>query len=202
MATCRTHRHTGIFGLLRRYRRDRKGVAAVEFALIVPLLLLLYLGTMEVSSGVALNKRVARAASTTADLIAQQEDVTRTQLNAIMEVSQSILFPYTADQPRVTVVGIHVDEDYPLGGKVRWSRRMNKDGSFNTPLPFDEDIQIPARLLLDDTFIIMASVEVTYLPLIAWVTDRNPDGSAAGIDMRERYWLHPRLVDEITCADC
>lgn len=198
----RTPRHRGICGLLRRYRDSRDGVAAVEFALIVPLLLLLYLGTMEISSGVSLNKRVSRVASTTADLVTQQSAVDRARLEAIMEVGESILFPYQADTPRITIVGIDVDDDHPQGGQIMWSRRMNKDGSYDDGWTAGGYTWVPNRLRIDETFVVMVQVEIRYLPLITWVTDRNADGSAVGIDMEETYWFHPRLVDQIACSNC
>jgi len=195
-------RHGGVFGLWRRYRADRRGVAAVEFALIVPLLLMLYLGTMEISSGVSLNKRVARVASTTADLVTQQSVVDKDRLEAIMKVGESILFPYQADTPRITIVGIDVDDDHALGGQIVWSRRMNKDGSFDGGWPAGDETWVPDRLRIDETFVVMVQVEIRYLPLITWVTGRNADGSAVGIDMEETYWFHPRLVDHIPCSNC
>ena len=194
--------HRGVFSLWRRYRSDRSGVAAVEFALVVPLLLLLYLGTMEISSGVSLNKRLARVASTTADLVTQQSAVDRDRLEAIMKVGESILFPYTADAPRITIVGIDVDDDHPDGGQIMWSRRMNKDGSFDDGWTAGDYTFVPARLRIDETFLVMVRAEIKYLPLITWVTERNADGSAVGIDMEETYWFHPRLVDQIPCGDC
>lgn len=194
--------HRGVFGLWRRYRSDHRGVAAVEFALIVPVLLLLYLGTMEISSGVSLNKRVARVASTTADLVTQQDAVDRDRLEAIMKVGESILFPYRADAPRITIVGIDVDDDHPDGGQIVWSRRLNKDGSFDAGWTAGDYTFVPDRLRIDETFLVMVKAEIKYLPLVAWVTGRNPDGSAMGIDMEETYWFHPRLVDQIPCADC
>lgn len=192
----------GIMLPWRRFRRDRRGVAAVEFALIVPLLLALYLGTMEVSNGVSLNKRVARAASNVADLVAQQDQVTRAQLHAIMDVGESVLFPYNADNPRITIVGVDVDDDHAQGGKVVWSRRLQKSGNHTRPFARNSDIRVPNRLRVDDSFLIMARVDVTYLPIVTWVTDRGPDGRPTGIRLTETFWLQPRLVERIDCTNC
>jgi Flp pilus assembly protein TadG len=195
-------RRRGLLLAFRRLRRDRRGVAAVEFAMIVPILLLLYLGTMEISSGVSLNKRVARVAVTAADLVTQQSEVDRKTLEGIMEIGASILFPYYADTPRITIAGIDVDEDHPEGGQVVWARRMNKDGSFETGWTAGNFTWVPERLRIDDTFVVMVRVDLVYLPLITWVTDRDADGTPLGIDMSETYWFHPRLVEEIDCTNC
>lgn len=192
----------GLMLALRRFRRNRDGVAAVEFALIVPLLLLLYLGTMEISSGVSLNKRVARVAATTADLVTQQTEIDRKTLEGIMQIGASILFPYYADTPRITIAGIDVDDDHPDGGQVVWARRMNKDGSFEPGLTADDHTFVPDRLRIDETFVVMVRVDLVYRPLITWVTERDADGNAIGINMTETYWFHPRLVEDIPCVNC
>jgi Flp pilus assembly protein TadG len=51
---------------------DRRGVAALEFALIAPTILLLYLGSIEVTMGLDVNKNLGRATSMVADLVTQQ----------------------------------------------------------------------------------------------------------------------------------
>ncbi|WP_306117384.1 MULTISPECIES: TadE/TadG family type IV pilus assembly protein [unclassified Roseitalea] len=193
---------TGLFVPWRRFKRDRRGVAAAEFALIVPLLLALYLGTMEVSNGVSLNKRVARAASTIADLVTQQDITDRAELQAIMDVGASILFPYEADNPEILIVGVDIDDDHPEGGQVVWSRQRNSDGSHEEGWTAGNDVWVPERLRIDETFVVMTRVQVKYLPIVTWVTGRNPDGTRTGLDISERYWLRPRLVDQIDCTNC
>ena len=53
---------------VRRLRGNQSGVGAVEFALIAPVLIMLYMGSLEVSVAMSVNKKLARAASTVADL--------------------------------------------------------------------------------------------------------------------------------------
>ena len=54
-----------------RFLRDRRGVAAIEFALILPILVLLCLGCFEVPRYVLIWQRIERAASGVSDLVAQ-----------------------------------------------------------------------------------------------------------------------------------
>ena len=203
MSEHKTQTHgTGVFMAWRRFRRDRKGVAAVEFALIVPLLLAMYLGTMEVSNGVSLNKRVARMASAVADLVAQQEDVSKTDLEEIMKIGEAILYPYTADKPKITITAIDVDATYPQWGKVAWSRQQKKDGNYVAGAAKGADINVPNRLRIDGTFVILVRAEVKYIPVVTWVTGKDQNGNAVGINISEQYWLHPRLTDDIACTNC
>ena len=85
-----------IAGLL----RDRRGVAALEFALIVPLLLSMYFVTMEVSQAIETNKKVGRVGSMVADLVTQQQTITKAELDAIMRSASRRCSPTTADSRR------------------------------------------------------------------------------------------------------
>jgi len=63
-----------------RFARDRSGVAALEFALIAPLLLALYFVTMEVAQAIEVNKKVGRVGSMIADLVAQMPEIPKSEL--------------------------------------------------------------------------------------------------------------------------
>lgn len=90
----------------RRLWRDRRGVAAVEFALLAPLMVTLFLGVVEASNLVAASGRVNWAAASIADLLGQtgrDETVTATDLQGYARAVQEILRPLPIDG-RVTVV--------------------------------------------------------------------------------------------------
>ena len=70
--------HQGISGVWARAMRfcsDRRGVAAIEFAFIVPVLLIMYFVTMEASQAIETSKKVSRIGSMVADLITQQQTI-------------------------------------------------------------------------------------------------------------------------------
>ncbi|TIV71910.1 MAG: pilus assembly protein, partial [Mesorhizobium sp.] len=66
--------------------RDRRGVAAIEFAFIVPVLLIMYFITMEASQAIETSKKVSRIGSMVADLVTQQQTVVKANLDAIMKI--------------------------------------------------------------------------------------------------------------------
>src|SRR5215467_167583 len=76
--------------------RDRSGVAATEFAFIVPLMLVLFFGVVEFSSGVAVDRKVTIVARTLSDLVSQNTTVTDTQFTNIFNAGTIVMAPYTS----------------------------------------------------------------------------------------------------------
>jgi Flp pilus assembly protein TadG len=89
------HRVRKLSFLLGRFRRDRRGVAAIEFALILPILVLLTLGCFEVPRYVLLWQRLERASSGVSDLVSQaDEPMTANQMTDIMSAAKIMMQPY------------------------------------------------------------------------------------------------------------
>jgi Flp pilus assembly protein TadG len=187
-----------------RLWRDERGIAAIEFALVVPLMLVMYLGTLEISAAVAINKKTSRVAATVADLVTQQTAVNTTILDDILKIGESVLFPYTADKPDIWITAINVDSSYPEGGKVAWSRRYNK-GTFQAGAPANDDTFVPTDLRIDGTFLIRVDAGLDYIPVTNWLIGESIGTVKNGvgvIEMSERYYMRPRLGDDITCPNC
>lgn len=186
--------------------RDRRGVAAVEFAFIAPVLLALYFMSMEVSQAIETNKKVSRIGSMVADLVTQQSsEVSRTELEAIMQIGGAILQPYNRSRPTIVIAAIHVTDENKPKAVVQWSRRM-VNGAFGEPIPKKTVVTIPEKLMIRNTFLIRVSGELEYRPVIAWTAEQKTTiGLAAAfdrIDMRETYYLRPRMTDRIDCSGC
>lgn len=88
-----------IRALLRCFRRNEKGVAAVEFALILPFLLLLYMGSIEASSLFTVDRRVEVIATTMADLVARwnpkESTLPKDTLRDYFRAAEGIIVPYS-----------------------------------------------------------------------------------------------------------
>lgn len=183
-------------GPLTRFKQDSKGVAAVEFALIFPIMLALYLGSVEISGAFQTNKNVGKTASTVGDLITQQDRITRSELTSIAEIGEALLFPYQETSPTITMVGIQIDNDPTAAARVAWSARF-RNGALSRPLSAGQIINIPSRLRIPGTFIVQSRAELDYKPIVTWSTE-----TGGVIDMEEIYYLRPRLSDAVICADC
>ncbi|TIN81988.1 MAG: pilus assembly protein, partial [Mesorhizobium sp.] len=84
---------TGVWRKASRFWSDRRGIAAVEFALIMPILLIMYFLTMEASQAIETSKKVSRIGSMVADLVTQQTNVAKADVDAIMQIGSVTLQP-------------------------------------------------------------------------------------------------------------
>ena len=196
--------------LFRRFSgllRDRRGVAAVEFAFIVPVLLCMYFITMEASQGIEVNKKVSRVGSTVADLITQQSAIPRAEVISILRIGEAILQPYNRSKPEIEVTAIQFDDQTTPVAKVAWSLKLKKDRTFAkvaTKGTVVSDAQLNA-IRAPSAFYIRVTSKLDYSPVITW----SPDGSSVGllsafndIDMGETFYLRPRISQKIPCDDC
>lgn len=184
---------------------DRRGVAALEFAMVAPVLLSLYFVTMEVAQGIEANKKVSRIGSMVADLVTQQQSISRSELEAIMQIGGAILLPYNRSQPDITVTAIKLTDKANPKAIVQWSRRMRNGVFMQGPVKGTET-QVPTTLKIRDTFLIEVSASLEYRPVLTWTAENKAAiGLAASfdrIDMDESYFLRPRMTAEIDCSDC
>lgn len=190
---------------LHRILRDRRGVAAIEFAIIAPILLSLYFVTMEVSQGIEVNKKVGRAGSMIADLVTQQQKVTQSEVNAILRIGEAILQPYNRTRPTIIVTGVQMSDTATPEARVVWSRKI-EDGSFAAGTAAGQPADVPTQLKIRNTFLIKVESRLGYAPVITWTAGQKQAlgllAAFDGIPMNEVYYLRPRMSQTITCSDC
>jgi Flp pilus assembly protein TadG len=188
---------------VKRFASDKRGVAAVEFVFIAPLIIVLWLGTTEISLLIEVNKKVGRSASVIGDLVAQTDFVLVDDLDDAIKIGASILQPYNRDKPTITVSSVHVDT--ALNAKIKWSRR-GRDITFGPGEAVNSTVaNFPANLKVADTYLVMVKSDLNYYPITntAYVPGTRPTaGVAAAWPMTETYYLRPRLGDRVECTGC
>ena len=144
---------------LRRFGRDRRGVAAVEFALVLPVMLTFYFGVAEVANALMVNRKVTALNRTLADLTAQAGSITDSDMNSIFDAAQTVMMPYTEVQPGMVVASIVIDDT----GRARvcWSSQRN-----GTALGRGTAVTIPAEMRIPSTSLIMARTTYRFTPVI------------------------------------
>jgi Flp pilus assembly protein TadG len=185
-----------------RFRSDLRGVAAVEFALIVPILLIMYFVTMEASQAVETSKKVGRIGSMVADLVTQQPTITKADIDAIMRIGTVTLQPYNRSDPTITVTAVQLTSDATPVAKVVWSRKLVNGVASAGPT----STTIPATLNVAGTFLIRVDSYLGYEPVITWAAGSQQKlGLITAFDdisMNETYYLRPRRSLTIPCSDC
>ena len=114
---------TSKLGRLSRFARDRRGVSAVEFAIIAPVMIGLYLGCVEISDGVAADRKVNLVVDALANLPAQVTTITTRQMTNILDASSAIIAPFSASNLQMTLSCIKIDSTGVA--KVEWSQTRN-----------------------------------------------------------------------------
>lgn len=186
---------------VRRLAGDRKGAAAVEFALIAPLLITLYLGTQEISLALSINKKVGRTSSAVGDLVAQEDtDIAVADLKDIMKVGAATLQPYSITKPEVWVTGIQISA--AGAPTVAWSQKLVNNTTYSVPYAAGSAVTIPVKLKVNDSFLVKVETKLKYRPITSWSITSNKGSGYAYIDMAEIYYLRPRNSNALNCVGC
>lgn len=147
-----------------RLRDARAGVAAIEFALILPVMLLLYLGMTQVTLGLNMDRKVVILSRTVADLVGRDREVTTAELDEIVRAALVVLEPYDPTGVSITISSVYVvDEDDGLEGRVCWSY-ANAAG---TARARETTVPIPTGFDTADTSFILAEVSLPYDPVFS-----------------------------------
>ena len=92
---------------------ERGGVAAVEFAMILPLILLLYIGIVDVTRGVIASRKLNLLSRTVSDLISQQPTslaVPISKLSTILASATAVMQPYPITNLKLTVSAVTIQQ--------------------------------------------------------------------------------------------
>jgi Flp pilus assembly protein TadG len=174
--------------MLKRLGSDQGGAAAIEFALIAPVAIALYMGFAELTMAMMADHRVAHAASVVGDLVAQSPSVAPSDLTDIFKVGQSIMSPFTPTPLKIRITSIVANaQGVPT---TAWSK-----GSGMTVMPAGAVAGFPANLLQPGDSVIQADVSYQYA---------SPLGITlpAPITFSNTFYLKPRQSSSVTCALC
>lgn len=144
----------------RSVKRECRGTFAIEFAFILPLMLILYVGAVEVSNTVTAWRRTDQVAYTVADLVAQARSLSASQIDNITAAASSILAPYSTDNLTIVLTSVVADKDNRP--KVAWSC-TNGHGSGRAK---GSAVTLPVGLTEAGSSVIMAEVVYNYTPLV------------------------------------
>jgi len=173
---------------------DCSGIAATEFAVIVPVMLLMFFGTLEFSSGVAVDRKVTLVARTLSDLTSQSTSVADTDATNFFTASGKILTPYAPTPTQAKISELYVDPSTHQA-RVQWSKSATFDSSGNVTLAsgraVSSTVAIPAQLAIAGTYLIFSEVSYLYTPTVGYVMGH------AGVNLSDVAYTRPR---QSTCV--
>ena len=160
---------------LREFRLVEDGVAAVEFAGILPMLLLLYIGSVEASALISMDRRVQQVAGSIGDLVARSDTAITTDiLKDYFTAAGGVMTPFPVDGLRQIVTQVLVKAD-GSGASVVWSKQyLNGAYATGTSYPANSAYTLPAemRTIAKGSYVIVSEVTYSYLPIYGIVYDK------------------------------
>lgn len=181
-------------GILRRFARDKDGVGAIEFAILFPVLLMLYLGAFELTVGLNASKRASRSAGSIADIVSQQPSVTKSVLAGMPSVAGAIFAPYSTTGLTLKITGIAID----TAGKATVAWSWAQDGT--RPYTPGSTVTVPANMNQASTFLVRSELALPY-QLLSFGANFLPSGTNQ-ITISRQYYYRQRVGTSISCSDC
>src|SRR5215813_13344864 len=148
--------------LLRSFKRDRDGASAVEFAILAPLLITLYFGCVEITDGIAADRKVTLTAGALANLTSQAQTISATGMTNILNASAAIIKPYSVGNLTATITCLKVDADGVV--KVKWSATLN-----GTARTINSTVTLPdASLAIPNSSLVWSEVNYNYTQVVGY----------------------------------
>lgn len=173
--------------LLKQFARSESGVSAIEFAFILPVMVIMFLGTVEVSNYVTAARRVAAVTSIAGDLVAQEPVMTDSDLSDVFGALDVVMAPLDPAIMQVTISSVVADADGTTY-RVAWSEARNAAprgaGSVVGGSVF------PAGLIVAFQGAIMVEVAYGYDPLFAGFLSRT--------DLTDTFYFKARRSLKVT----
>ena len=193
-------RRSASLEFLKRFGRDGDGLAAVEFAIIAPVLILIYFGLAEFCQAYMAQRRMGHATSQVADIVAQYQTVDAALVDDTFAIGVLVMAPFPTSAPpaqpapapppqvrlRLRVTAITRGTDGVT--RVVWSRGMGMTKRSGV-------VAVPDGLIEKSESIIMSEGSYDFTSPLGQILPGKRT-------FTHSYWLRPRLVNEVTCNNC
>lgn len=165
------------------FARERRGIAAIEFAVLLPLFLILYLGTFEVGQAISIKLNNGLAARTVADLASQYTSIYNADMTSVLGASTSVMAPYPTQSFSVTVSEVTVDTNG--NATITWSDSLN-----GTARPVGQSVTLPAGMNTPGASLIWGETQYVYTPGLGYVL-------TGSITLSNQIFMSPRAAPSV-----
>lgn len=177
---------------LRKFIGETKGIAAIEFAFILPFMLLIYFGLFEITALVSINRKVTYSASIVADLVAQNKtSMLKSKLTDYYSAANLVMAPISSSAVRIEVFGYRI-----AGSTISQMWKVNNGQA--TSCGADPTTTAMAPLMVAGNDLVVARVCTTYAPYAAnFLGHSIVNGTSFNIG--ESITQRPRSTLKLTC---
>jgi len=195
---------------VRKFSTDADAVAATEFAIVVPFMLLLYVGGIELADGMAINVKVSATAHSVADMVTQNTSLSTASMQNILTGATAIMAPYPVNGGQFLVTVSEISSDANGNLTLQWSQSYNGSGfapgrSGLGSSPANPVTGAPAYSTLtpptslngtvgnannqnnqnDQVSFIVSEASYAYTPNLGFAISGT-------VNLQDSYWLYPR----------
>ena len=179
---------TSIIGRILRLAHDQRGVSAVEFALLAPVMIGLYFGCAEIAVGVGTDRKVSLISAALANLTAQVTTISTTDMTNILDASSAIIAPYAASKLKMTVTCISIDANKVA--TVMWSETRNGTARPVGAYTFDSS---SAALAVPKSYLILSEASFDYTPTVGYTVSGT-------LTLKDKMYMSPRISPPVYVA--
>jgi Flp pilus assembly protein TadG len=172
---------------LTRFAKERRGLAALEFAMLLPMMMTLFLGSVEITTGVAIHRKVTLTARTIADLSSQFSIIANSDMSNILNSSSDVIFPYAAANLQSVVSELAVNAQGQA--TVVWSDTLN-----GTARTVGSVVTIPTNLAVPNTYLLLGEASYSYTPSYAYVVTGT-------LTLSDQIYMRPRPANSVVRND-
>jgi Flp pilus assembly protein TadG len=169
---------------LARFADDCRGVSAVEFALLLPMMLAVLFGSVSVSRGIATDRKVALTAHAIADISSQYTSINNAEMTNILNASSAIIAPYPVTNLQAVVSELSINAQGQAS--VVWSDALN-----GTARATGETVTIPAALAVANSYLILGEVTYNYDPTFGYAATK-------ALTLSDQIYMRPRQSTSVT----
>ena len=172
-----------------KLRRDDRGVAALEVALLVPVVIIVYAAGFEIAQASTVYRKVTDTTVQLANVTTQYTQVAQSDLSTVAAATSQIMSPYPTSSLTTTIS--EVGTDASNHATVQWSEKYPS----GTGLAKNSAVTLPTGFATPSSYYILVQTTYTYTPTI---------GSAfvSSIPMTNQIFMVPRGSASIPCSDC
>ncbi len=175
---------------LRGLVADVRAVSAVEFAILMPLMLTLFIAGNEMSQAMTIYRKISHTGATLGDLVSQVSAISTADMTNILAAANAVMSPYDASGAKLVVSAVNYTT--ASGYKVAWSKASNDTAWTAGATP---PITIPSGLVSNGQQIVVAQAQYVYVSTFS--TFMKDIWGAGSITLKDVTYLRPRVSTTI-----